>query len=154
MSSRVDALAQIDVALTRIGRMTNSRRAAQYRSQLSGVDLQPTTVRTLATIYRHGPVRLTDVALHVDLEPSRVSKEVNRLVEAGLVAQQADATDGRAVLLTVTDAGAEAFTRYRATADQILADRLQHWPDGELEDLAAKLTGLADSLAGQTGNNS
>ena len=154
MSSRADALAEIDAALTRIGRMTNSRRAAQYRSQLSGVDLQPTTVRTLAAIYRHGPVRLTDVATHVDFEPSRVSKEVNRLVEAGLVAQQADATDGRAVLLTVTEAGAEAFTRYRATADQILADRLGGWPDGELERLAATLTSLAKSLAGETGSRS
>lgn len=151
--SRRDDLARLDAGLTRIGRAANSRRAAQYRAELSGVDLQPTAVRTLAAIFRHGPLRLTAVAHHVDLEPSRISKEVNRLVDAGLVIQAADATDGRAVLLTVTAAGQDAFVRYRATADQILADRLAGWSDAELRRLADGLERLADSLVGDALNN-
>ena len=144
--SRADDLSRVDAALTRIGRTTNSRRAAQYRAELSGVDLQPTAARTLATILRHGPVRLTSVAAHVDLEPSRISKEVNRLVDAGLVEQAADETDGRAVLLSVTGAGRQALDRYRETADQILADRMGDWDDGDLHQLADLLARLADSL--------
>jgi len=148
MSSRSDALANIDAALTRIGRMMNSRGFAQLRSQMSGVELQPTTVRTLATIDRLGPVRMTTVATHVDLEPSRVSKEVNRLVEAGLVAQEADVTDGRAVLLTVTEEGGDALERYRATADELLAARLEDWSDRQVKELATTLASLAEALAG------
>ena len=151
--ARRDDLARVDAGLTRIGRAANSRRAAQYRSELSGVDLQPTGVRTLAAILRHGPLRLTAVAAHVDLEPSRISKEVNRLVDAGLVAQAADATDGRAVLLTVTPTGRDAFRRYRSTVDQILSDRLTGWSDDELRRVADALERLADSLVGDALNN-
>ena len=146
--SREDDLDAVDAALTRIGRLANSRRVARYRSELSGVDLSPTTVATLAAVYRLGPARLTAVAGLVDLEPSRVSKEVTRLVDAGLVAQEPDSTDGRATLLACTAAGEDAFRRYRATADQILAERLGTWSDRDLARLADLLGRLASTLAG------
>jgi DNA-binding MarR family transcriptional regulator len=144
--SRPRDIAALDGALTRIGRAANSRRAAQLRSQLSGVDLLPTTVGALAAVFRLGPVRLTDVAAHLDLEPSRVSKEVNRLVEADLVAPVTDPTDGRAVLLSVTAEGADAFRRYRATVDAQLASLLLDWSDDDVHQLAALLGRLAAAV--------
>jgi DNA-binding MarR family transcriptional regulator len=139
-------LAALDSALTRIGRAANSRRAARRRSDLSGVDLLPTAVGALAAIFRLGPVRLTDVAMHLDLEPSRVSKEVNRLVDAGLVAPKTDPTDGRAVLLSVTDKGADAFRRYRQTVDEQLAALVGDWSDDDVHQLAALLGRLAAAV--------
>jgi DNA-binding MarR family transcriptional regulator len=144
--SRRSDIAALDAALTRIGRVANSRRAAQLRSRLSGVDLLPTAVGALAAIFRLGPVRLTDVAGHLDLEPSRMSKEVNRLVDAGLVAPQTDPTDGRAVLLSVTDAGADAWARYRSTVDAQLTALLADWSDADVQQLAALLGRLAAAV--------
>jgi DNA-binding MarR family transcriptional regulator len=147
--SRADDLAGVDAALARIGRVANSRRAARYRAKLSGVDLLPTAVATLATIFRVGPARLTDVSAQLELEPSRVSKEVNRLVEAGLVTQTADATDRRAVLLTCTTEGAEAWRRYRKAVDKQLARTLEEWTDDDLHQLATLLSRLSSAVAGE-----
>ena len=147
--SRADDLAGVDAALTRISRVANSRRAARYRSQLSGVDLLPTAVATLAAIVRVGPARLTDVSAHLELEPSRVSKEVNRLVEAGFVTQEPDPSDRRAVLLTVTDEGADAWRRYRKATDKQLARTLDDWSDDDLHHLAEQLRRLSAAVAGE-----
>jgi len=147
--SRADDLAGVDAALTRISRVANSRRAARYRSQLSGVDLLPTAVATLAAVVRVGPARLTDVSAHLELEPSRVSKEVNRLVEAGFVTQQPDPSDRRAVLLTVTDEGADAWRRYRKATDKQLARTLDDWSDDDLHHLAEQLRRLSAAVAGE-----
>ena len=149
--SRADDLAAVDTGLARIGRLTNSRRAARYRSELSGVDLQPTTMNALGAIYRLGPVRLTTVADHVDLEPSRVSKEVTRLVEADLVTQEPDPSDRRATLLVCTDKGVDAVRRYRATVDEILTERLATFSDKDLAAMASLLHRLADTLAAEPG---
>ncbi|MCU1483511.1 MAG: putative transcriptional regulator [Actinomycetia bacterium] len=147
--SRADDLAGVDAALTRISRVANSRRAARYRAQLSGVDLLPTGVATLAAIVGVGPARLTDVSAHLELEPSRVSKEVNRLVEAGFVTQQPDPSDRRAVLLTVTDEGADAWRRYRKATDKQLARTLDDWSDDDLHHLADQLRRLSAAVAGE-----
>ena len=146
--SREDDVAAVDRALTRIGRVANSRRAARQRSRMSGVDLLPTAVATLATVYRLGPLRLTDVAAAMDLEPSRVSKEVNRLVDARLVVQAPDPTDRRASLLTITEAGADAWIRYRAAVDEQLTKLLADWSDRDLHSLARMLDRLATTVGG------
>jgi DNA-binding MarR family transcriptional regulator len=147
--SRQDDLAGVEAALSRIGRVANSRRAARYRAELSGVDLLPTAVATLATIFRVGPARLTDVSAQLELEPSRVSKEVNRLVDAGLVTQESDASDRRAVLLTVTDKGADAWRRYRKATDKQLAKTLVEWSDDDLQQLSTFLTRLSAAVSGE-----
>lgn len=146
--SRADDLAGVDAALTRIGRVANSRRAARYRAQLSGVDLLPTAVATLATIFHIGPARLTEVSARLEREPSRISKEVNRLVEAGLVNQEADPSDRRAVLLTCTDKGADAWVRYRKATDEQLARTLAEWTDSDLRQLSTLLARLSAAVAG------
>ncbi len=144
--SRTDDLAAIDLALTRISRIANSRRAAAIRSERAGVALTPTAVAVLATVYRHEPLRISRVAELLELESSRVSKEVAGLVTAGLVSLGADPDDGRASRANVTDRGREAFREYRAAADAILAETLAGWPDEELAALGERLRRLADDL--------
>jgi DNA-binding MarR family transcriptional regulator len=139
-------LRDVDLALTRIGRLANSRRTSDYRARRSGVALPPTAVRTLAAIYRHGPARMTTIAEHVQLETSRVSREVQRLVADGLVEQRPDRDDRRATSLVATPAGRAAFENYRAAADAILADSMVGWDDADLQLLARLLTRLAASL--------
>ena len=139
-------LRAIDAALSRIGKVANSRRASDRRSARSGVDLPPTAVATLACIYRNGPMRLTAIGERLELEPSRVSREVRRLAAEGFIEQGRDPDDGRALALRVTDAGAEAFQRYRAAADELLADALHQWSDADLHRLAASLAKLAATL--------
>lgn len=140
------ALQTIDAALTRIGRVANSRRAAARRAERAGVNLSATAVNALAVTYRHGPARLSTLAEHLDLEPSRASKEMRRLLDAGLVTQVADPVDRRASMLSVTKAGSAAFRRYRKAADELLAEALAEWSDQEMDRVAVHLDRLAATL--------
>jgi DNA-binding MarR family transcriptional regulator len=143
---RDEALQTIDAALTRIGRVANSRRNAARRAERAGVDLSATAVNALAVTYRHGPARLSTLAEHLDLEPSRASKEMRRLLDAGLVTQVPDPDDRRASMLSVTKEGSAAFLRYRAAADELLAEALADWSDTEMSRVAVHLDRLATTL--------
>ncbi|MDX6284763.1 MAG: hypothetical protein QOG53_248 [Frankiales bacterium] len=144
---RAESLAQVDAALTRIGRVASSRRSAQLRAERAGLSLSPLSVTVLASIYRRGPVNLRAIAAAVDTQPSRVSKEVNELRRLGLVNARVDPEDARATLLTVSAAGRRAFERYRRAADVLLAEVLSGWPDDELTALATTLQRLAQDFS-------
>jgi DNA-binding MarR family transcriptional regulator len=51
------------------------------------------------------PVRINELNRHVLLSQPALSRLVDRLVERGLIQRQPDPTDGRGVLLSLTEAG-------------------------------------------------
>ena len=148
--SRADDLATVDAALTRIGRAANSRRAAQTRAARAGLDLPAGAMNVLAAIYRGGPGRMVDVAARIDMEPSRVSKDVRRLHVAGYVEPRHDAADRRVAVLHITARGKRAFERYRRAADELLAELLEPWSDAQVRTAANVLQRLSDLVGEQT----
>ncbi|MCU1396799.1 MAG: MarR family transcriptional regulator [Ilumatobacteraceae bacterium] len=150
IEDRKAALAQIDATLTAIGKLARSRRATELRQQRSGVHLGDATIAALAAVYRHGPMRMGEVADRIDLDASRASKEIRRLVIDGYVRQQTDPQERRASLLTVTAKGQRAFERYRAGADALVEQVFEPWDDDDLIDAARLLQRLAASFVGTT----
>ena len=144
--SRVTSLAEIDASLTAIGKLARSRRAAELRQRRARVHLPDTTIAALAAVYRHGPLRIGEVATHMDLDASRASKEIRRLVDEGYVIQQIDPRERRASSLTVTAKGKRTFERYRAAADALVEDVFGSWTDTDLAEAAAVLQRLAGSF--------
>ncbi|WP_435859741.1 MarR family winged helix-turn-helix transcriptional regulator [Streptomyces parvulus] len=70
--------------------------------------------QTLARLNREGPRRLTELARGEGVSQPNMTQLVTRLERAGLVRRTADASDGRGVLVEVTDAGLEVVARRRA----------------------------------------
>ena len=138
-SDRTRLYAEIEEGLTRIARIANSRRAARRMVERSGVDLPGLTMTTLADISRLQPVRLTTLAEAMGYEPSRVSKEVRRLLAAGLVEQERERHDRRAYQLRVTERGVDAHRRHRQAADELVAEALGSWSEHDLEAFACLL---------------
>lgn len=73
-----------------------------------------------------GSARMGDLAEQLLSLPSRVTRQIRRLEEAGLVEREASPEDGRGVLATITDAGRElveeAMVNYaRAVREHFLA---------------------------------
>lgn len=110
----------------------------------------------LHPLVRLGPLRQGALAEQVRADPSTVSRHVAALVEEGLVRRVADAADGRATQLVVTDAGIAALAQLgrdrAAVVDRITTawnpDDLAAFSDllGRfLDDLAAALPGDAAS---------
>ena len=143
---RNEDLRLVDVAVARIARASYSKTLRQQTQERADVPLPPNAIAALSAIVRHGPLRLGAIAERLELQQSRASKEVQRLVSAGFAEQADDPEDRRASLVRATPSGDHAYKRYRAAADELLAERLAPWSDRELRSLARQLTKLAESL--------
>ncbi|MGP9616097.1 MarR family winged helix-turn-helix transcriptional regulator [Arthrobacter sp. AOP36-A1-22] len=85
-----------------------------------------TVYSALASLKRHGDARLTALAAHEGVSQPSMTQAVGRLKREGLVQQVPDPSDGRAVLISITDTGLAA-----------LAARSQRRSEGVAELLAA-----------------
>ncbi len=100
----------------------------------------------LFPLVRYGPQRQSALAEMVHADPSTISRHVALLVERGLVRRVADATDGRASNLVVTDAG-RAVTATLRTEREALFDRVTaDWTAQELATFTGHLHRFVDDL--------
>jgi len=70
-----------------------------------------------------GSARMGDLAEQLVSLPSRVTRQIRRLEEAGLVHREASPEDGRGVLATVTDRGRDAFSEAIVTYAEAVRQR-------------------------------
>ncbi len=108
------------VARLRQGTLRLARRLRQEADPGFGQSL----VSALATIDRHGPLTLGELAEHERLAPPSITKLVGRLEAEGLVRRSPHPDDGRAVSVAVTRAGAARLAQARRRTNAWLAERL------------------------------
>ena len=87
----------------------------------------PGQARALGVLRRHGEMRLSEVAHHLRIAPRSGTEVIDGLEELGLVARSPDPADRRAVLVALTDAGAElaaAIGAARAQEAEVFFARL------------------------------
>jgi DNA-binding MarR family transcriptional regulator len=101
----------------------------------------------LTRLQRSGPARLTELATGEGITQPSMTTLVARLVAQGLVDRAADPADRRAVVLTLTPAGAELLARRRADRTDRLAPSLAELSPEEREQIAAAMPALTQ-LAG------
>ena len=81
------------------------------RDRICCHDVSVTQCYALETLVEHGPMRLSALAERLFLDKSTTSRVVNTLVRKGYVEQRADATDGRAMLISPTRQGQRLCAR-------------------------------------------
>ncbi|GGK72590.1 MarR family winged helix-turn-helix transcriptional regulator [Ornithinimicrobium pekingense] len=91
-------------------------------------------------------VRSRDLARAEGLDPSTMSRRLGSLADRGLIGRRPDPADGRASLLSLTDAGAAAVGRERARRVALVTDALDGWAEHDRAELARLLSQLTDSL--------
>ncbi len=96
-----------------------------------------------------GPVRLTQLARELGLDPSSVSRQVSSLERHGLVAKEQDPDDLRAQQLVLTPKGEQAVATLRQARAKELARLLPAWQQTELDGLTALLERLNNDIAAQ-----
>ena len=116
--------------MLRLAVMRLSRRLRQERSST----LSPTQIGALATLERHGPMTLGEVAAHERVQPPSMTRVISFLAEAGLVTRVQHPADGRQIIAEITDAGRELLAADRRRRNEWLAERLDMLSP---EDLAA-----------------
>ncbi|MGG5258176.1 MarR family winged helix-turn-helix transcriptional regulator [Phycicoccus avicenniae] len=113
----------------------------------STTDLAPHQFSVLIRL-EDGPRTPKEVAEIERVSAPSMSRTVNGLVEAGLVARADDPTDGRQVILSLTPEGRKAVRETRRRRDQWLATRLEHLSDDERA-LLAEATALLERVAAE-----
>jgi DNA-binding MarR family transcriptional regulator len=83
-----------------------------------------------------GPRRITEIASIERVTQPAITLLVNRLAERGWVQRVADPSDGRAVLVSLTSEGAEAFAQLRAEYRSMLHAEMAMLPDEDVDTLA------------------
>lgn len=97
-----------------------NRRLRQERRS----DLTPTQLSVLGTIGLLGPATPGAVAAREGVQPPSVTRTLNALVEAGLVARTPHPDDGRQVLVAVSARGQAVLAAERDRRDEWLAEQL------------------------------
>lgn len=113
----------------------------------AGLRLEPAGVHVLNRLALLGPVRLTDLACALGLDPSSVSRQVTAVERAGYVRREPDTSDGRATRLVLTDQGSEAAASVQEKRAQALKVLTPGWSEDDHHELANLLARLNHDLA-------
>ncbi len=104
-----------------------------------GVALDPGAL-TLLTILNHiGPQRPSALAERMVTGASNISKITARLEQGGLVGRSADATDLRASLIGLTEAGHRAGRALQRSGSSLIGEVLDSWGPEDRSDLVRLL---------------
>lgn len=133
-----------------IGRLSRSLR----RVDAGPSELGHGSVSALATLVRHGSMRLGDLAAKEAVAPPTLSRIVATLVDGGYVRREPDPNDGRAFLVTPTEEGERIMSGLYSKRLQELrrrTDRLTPEQRATLSDALSALEALVaedDSVNG------
>jgi DNA-binding MarR family transcriptional regulator len=115
------------------------KRVIGERAQAVHPELQPSSYLMLSWLLDEGPVRASMMVEAFNIDKGAVSRQLQHLVDLGLVGRTQDPEDGRASLVSATD---EARRRLDAvvTARRLqLDERLGDWSAEDLEQLVGLL---------------
>jgi DNA-binding MarR family transcriptional regulator len=131
----IDAVAR---ALDRLG--------TWLRRVTPGSDWNSVALSSLDRVIRQGPRRITDLVAEERISQPGMTGLIGRMEEAGLVTRRPDPRDGRATLVTATEAGVDYLRRLHQERARAIDARLQRLPSAHRQALAEALTAI-DALS-------
>jgi DNA-binding MarR family transcriptional regulator len=146
LAGEVTAMGRLELALSQIVHWASRPDVRREVIARAGVTLTPTDAWVLGRIMEHGPLRLSGLALALGVDKASMTPRVQQLEAAGLVERSPDPTDGRAVLLEISDEGRRVFARLHQARQDLLAELLAGWPERHCAEVASALASLAGRL--------
>jgi DNA-binding MarR family transcriptional regulator len=122
------------------------RAVRRMRLERSSEQITDGQYSVLADLANRGPLTPSALAEHQHVQPPHMTRTVSALVQAGLARRDADPSDGRQVLVSITNAGAAEVRETRRRRDEWLAGRLAALDPDERE-LLARATVLLGRLS-------
>lgn len=142
--TRVDALRDLE---TEVGVLIRRvRRVIGERARAVHPELLPASYLMLAHVRDHGPLRASAMCAVFDIDKGAISRQVQHLIDLGLVDRQPDPEDGRATLLTASEDGRQRLETVAVERREMLAERLGEWSADELAAFSDSLRRYNDAL--------
>ena len=111
-------------------RLAVMRLSRRLRNQRVNTEVTLTHLAALSTLKRHGPMSPGELAGHERVQPPSMTRVVVALEGMGLVTRTPHPTDGRQVVIDLTDAAEELLSAE--------ARAREAWLTGQLEDLSSE----------------
>ncbi len=106
-----------------------------------------TRVGVLRLAAERGPIRPTDIAAELDVNPSSITRQVKALHALGHLAASGDPTDGRAYLVQATDQGRAELRAFDDKGLEVFSAVVDEWSDHDLQLLTTLLDRMIDTWA-------
>jgi DNA-binding MarR family transcriptional regulator len=100
----------------------------------------------LATVHKHGPLRIGDVAERLSIDVSVASRQVAALEASGYLRREPDEHDRRVRRVTVTDAGAHVLEELHRRLVEAFSAAMAGWEDDDVVTLARGLDRLREDF--------
>jgi DNA-binding MarR family transcriptional regulator len=100
----------------------------------------------LTWLNQHGAQRSSAMAEAFGIDKGAISRQVQHLLDLGLVDRSPDPDDGRATLVSVTAEAASRIAEVNDDRRRWLDDRLGDWPDGDLSEFVRMLSSYNAAL--------
>ncbi len=127
-----------------------NRRARTFGTMVARrAGLQPAQVQLLFSLYRSTECRVAALAEQQLVDPSVASRQIAALEKDGLVARRSDPDDGRAALVSLTDAGLARLREVRRLHVEAMELSMEGWSAERMDRLAddlAELTAAAEHV--------
>jgi DNA-binding MarR family transcriptional regulator len=118
------------------------------RADVSCCGVTVAQAAALEALFGHGPMRLSDLGRRLGIAPSTLTRNLERLVDGGLVVRQADGRDARAARVRLSAAGRRAALGVADPEEAFARQVLERIPEGRR---AAVVASLAELLAAVRG---
>ena len=127
-------------------RLNSMRLARRLRVERGSDDLTLSQLAVLGSLERHGESTLGELAGIERVKPPSMTRIVNSLVEMGLVVRRPHDTDGRQIVLDLTDSARTLLDEDRRRRTAWLAQRLAELTDDDRA-LLSQVLPLLERLA-------
>jgi DNA-binding MarR family transcriptional regulator len=124
---------ELRISVSRLAR----RLRAERRARGVATELSDTQLAALAALDRHPAMTPGELAEHEKVQPPSMTRVIAKLLERGLVSRAPHPTDGRQVILTLTDQGRELVHQSRRARQAWMAQRLRELTPQERATLRA-----------------
>jgi DNA-binding MarR family transcriptional regulator len=149
MPPTVQSASRSDTGLASELRFSVARLSRRLRNERDPDNpLSVAALSALGILFREGECTVGTLAAHERVQPPSMTRTVNALVDDGYAVRRAHETDGRQVLVDLTDRGREIILVDRRRRDAWLAQRLRELTPEEravLRDAAPLIQRLATS---------
>lgn len=104
-------------------------------------------LRVLVLLSSRGPMNLTTIARHLDVNPSNASRTCDQLVASGQVAREPDTQDRRSTMLRLTEVGTSFVTDLMSGRRQLINDVISRMTPRDQDVLARGLEAFLGEIA-------
>jgi DNA-binding MarR family transcriptional regulator len=132
MSYANDMPTATDLQLAAGLRIAVMRLARRLRAERPETDLTISQLAALASVERHGPLTLGALAAHERVQPPSMTRMVTSLAERELLSRLPHETDGRQIVVAITDEGRALLKEDRRRREAWLARQLDLLSPAEL----------------------